>query len=93
VILVTHNPDFAEEIQTDKVDLMLCGHTHGGQIALPLLGAPYVPSRFGNKYARGFAQGPRCLVFTSRGIGTVSLPIRFFCRPEVVLLTLKKAGV
>jgi len=90
VILLSHNPDLAEELNTDLVDLLLCGHTHGGQVCLPVVGAPYVPSRFGNKYARGLVRGPRCLVFTSCGIGTVSLPIRLLCRPEVVLLTFRR---
>jgi predicted MPP superfamily phosphohydrolase len=89
VILMSHNPDYAEHLPDDRVGLMLSGHTHGGQIVIPGYGAPIVPSSYGQKYLYGLAQGPRCQVFTTRGVGTVTPPVRFLCRPEVVLITLK----
>ncbi|MGL6096900.1 MAG: metallophosphoesterase, partial [Fimbriiglobus sp.] len=58
VVLVSHNPDFAEVITDKRVGLVLSGHTHGGQIVVPGLGAPVVPSRYGDKYARGLAWAP-----------------------------------
>jgi predicted MPP superfamily phosphohydrolase len=88
VILLSHNPDFAERFRDRRVGLMLSGHTHGGQVVVPGFGAPIVPSRYGQKYLGGLVQGPACQVFVSRGVGTVTPPVRLFCRPEVVLLTL-----
>ncbi len=88
VVLLSHNPDVAENLRDSRVGLMLSGHTHGGQIYVPGYGAPIVPSAFGQKYVRGLVQGPACQVFVSRGVGTISPPVRLFCRPEVVLITL-----
>jgi predicted MPP superfamily phosphohydrolase len=88
VLLLSHNPDFVETITDRRVGLVLSGHTHGGQIMMPGLGAPIVPSRYGQKYLHGLVQGPCCRVFVSRGVGTISPPIRFLCRPEIVLITL-----
>ena len=88
VILLSHNPDFAETLEDRRVGLILSGHTHGGQVVLPGFGAPIVPSRYGQKYLHGLVQGPRSQVFISRGVGTVTPPVRFFCRPEIVLITL-----
>ena len=88
-ILMSHNPDYAERLLFDgPISLMVCGHTHGGQVLLPLIGAPILPVRTGQKYCAGLAKGPDCLVYTSRGVGTVTPPVRFRCRPEVSLLTL-----
>ena len=64
---------------------MLCGHTHGGQIRLPLVGAPVVPSRYGQKYASGLVKGPVCPVFISRGIGMTVLPVRLGTPPEIAV--------
>jgi uncharacterized protein len=88
VLLLSHNPDFVETICGRRVGLVLSGHTHGGQIVLPGYGAPIVPSRYGQKYLYGLVQGPACPVFVTRGVGTVTPPVRFLCRPEVVLITL-----
>jgi predicted MPP superfamily phosphohydrolase len=88
VILLSHNPDFAEILGDRRVGLVLSGHTHGGQVVLPGLGAPIVPSRYGQKYLHGLVQGPSCQVFVTRGVGTITPPVRFLCRPEIVLITL-----
>jgi hypothetical protein len=88
VIMLSHNPDFAETLRDPRVGLILSGHTHGGQIVIPGFGAPIVPSRYGQKYLYGLVEGPSCGVFVTRGVGTVSPPVRFVCRPEVVLITL-----
>ena len=88
VILLSHNPDFAETIRDSRVGLVLSGHTHGGQVVIPGLGAPIVPSRYGQKYLHGLVQAPCCQVFVTRGVGTISPPARFLCRPEVALITL-----
>jgi predicted MPP superfamily phosphohydrolase len=88
VIMLSHNPDFAEVLSDNRVGLMLSGHTHGGQVFVPGYGAPIVPSRYGQKYLGGLVQGPMCQVFISRGIGTSGPPLRFASRPEIVHITL-----
>jgi predicted MPP superfamily phosphohydrolase len=88
VLLLSHNPDYVETIRDRRVGLVLSGHTHGGQVVVPGFGAPIVPSRYGQKYLYGLVQGPCCRVFVTRGVGTISPPIRFLCRPEVALITL-----
>lgn len=90
-IVLCHNPDYAEFLPPGvRIDLMLCGHTHGGQVRLPLLGPLILPIRF-RRYAEGLVPGPRCRVFVSRGLGMVQIPVRFNCPPELPLLTLRRA--
>jgi predicted MPP superfamily phosphohydrolase len=74
-----------------KIALQVSGHTHGGQVRIPLIGTPLIPSRYKGKYAGGMMQGPRFPVIVSRGIGTSLLPIRFNVPAEVVQITLIKA--
>lgn len=89
-LLMSHNPDYAEELPEGvRVDLMVSGHTHGGQVWLPGLGSPVVPSRYGQRYRSGLVDGPRCRVYVSRGLGTITPPVRFLCRPELTVLTLR----
>jgi predicted MPP superfamily phosphohydrolase len=88
VLLLSHNPDFVETIRDPRVGLVMSGHTHGGQVIVPGFGAPIVPSQYGQKYLYGLVQGPCCQVFITRGVGTVSPPVRILCRPEVALITL-----
>ena len=92
-LLLSHNPDVAEEKRFVasglRADLMLCGHTHGGQVRIPLLGTPVVPSRYGQKYAAGLVRGPVCPVFICRGVGLSVLPVRMGVRPEVAILELR----
>ena len=94
-VLLSHNPDVAEDarllVGKWRVDLMMCGHTHGGQVKLPLLGTPIIPSRYGQKYASGLVQGPVCPVFVSRGVGMTVLPVRFNVAPEVAVIELRCA--
>jgi hypothetical protein len=87
-ILIAHNPDYLEELNTTLVDLSLSGHTHGGQMTLFGFWAPVLSTRYGEKYRYGLKKfGDRQTYITS-GVGTVTPPIRFFCRPEIVLITL-----
>lgn len=90
-LLLSHNPDVAERIRDPRVDLILSGHTHGGQVYFPGLGAPFTASRFGQKYRAGLVQGPSARVYVSRGIGTIGLPVRWGAPPEVTLITLRAA--
>jgi hypothetical protein len=85
-VLVSHNPTFAESIRDPRVGLVLSGHSHGGQVRLPVVGSPWVGS--GQKYRAGFVQAPETKVYVSRGLGVSGLPVRFGCRPELTLLTL-----
>lgn len=88
-ILLSHNPDMVDETRHEpRVKLMLSGHTHGGQINFPLLGAPIIPSSTGGKYVQGLYELPHTKLFVSRGLGTVTPPIRFNCRPEINLIEL-----
>jgi predicted MPP superfamily phosphohydrolase len=87
VLLLTHNPDVFPDVPP-RVALTLAGHTHGGQVALPILGRPVVPSRYGQRYAYGLVvEGGRAL-FVSPGIGTSLLPVRFRVPPEISMVTL-----
>ena len=94
-LLLSHNPDVAEikrmRDARPRVDLMFAGHTHGGQVRLPGLGTPILPSRFGQKYASGLVHGPLFPVYVSRGIGTTILPLRFRVPPEIALIELQPA--
>ncbi len=91
VILVSHNPDYAEKIGAyyDKIDLMLSGHTHGGQISVFGLYSPVLPSAYGQKYRSGMVQRGGMKLLISNGVGCVGLPARFFCRPDIISITLK----
>ena len=90
-VAITHNPDLTESLEDTRIRLVCCGHTHGGQINLPVLGRPLIFSRHGQKYALGLVQAPHTKVFTTTGVGSVFPPFRFRCPPEVALLTLVRA--
>jgi uncharacterized protein len=95
VLLMAHAPDFADDVTAHPrgplVDLMLAGHSHGGQIRLPLLGAMILPP-LGQKYPEGFYQFNRMQLYVNRGIGTVGLPFRLNCPPEITLITLQNSS-
>ncbi len=88
IIALTHNPDIFPGLP-QRVPLLLAAHTHGGQVNIPLIGTPIVPSRFGRKYTAGhiFENGHH--MFVTTGIGTSILPVRFRVPPEVLILTIK----
>lgn len=88
IIALTHNPDIFPRLP-QTVPLLIAGHTHGGQVNLPFIGTPIVPSRFGRKYTAGhiFENGHH--MFVTTGIGTSILPVRFRVPPEIVILTIK----
>jgi len=91
-ILLSHNPDYAESMPaTERVDLVLAGHTHGGQVRMPFSIAPITMSMYGQKYAGGLVRSASGQVYVSRGIGVVGLPVRFNCPPEITIITLTKA--
>jgi predicted MPP superfamily phosphohydrolase len=88
VILLAHEPDFADSAVGRQVDLVLSGHTHGGQILLPLLPPLLLPD-MGIKYVHGlFRMRDGMQLYVNRGIGAVTLPFRFRCQPEITVITL-----
>lgn len=94
VIVLEHSPDVMPTITGDlsvspDLKLVLAGHTHGGQVWLPILGRAVVPSSYGQKYARGHVQENNVDLFVTSGIGTSVLPIRFLVPPEIVVLTVR----
>lgn len=86
-ILLAHEPDFADEASLQPVDLQLSGHSHGGQIWIPGIGAPWLPP-MARKYPRGLRRIGNMTLYTNIGIGTIRAPIRINCRPEITLITL-----
>ncbi len=89
VILLGHEPDIAPRIaEYGGVDLMLAGHTHGGQVRLPILPPMFLPD-MGRHYIHGLFQVNGLQLYVNRGLGTVHLPIRFRCPPEITVLTLQ----
>ncbi len=91
-VVLAHNPDSADTVSSRRVDLFLCGHTHGGQVRLPGLGAVVLPVR-NRSYVSGKVRSQRGdRVFISRGIGCTGLPIRFLAPPEIPILELVRGA-
>jgi len=94
VILMCHAPDYADTLAGDAagraVGLVLSGHTHGGQVRLPLIGAMQLPL-LGRKYIHGHFRFGNMQLYVNRGLGTVGVPFRFDCPPEITLHTLLPA--
>jgi predicted MPP superfamily phosphohydrolase len=89
-ILLAHHPDALLEEACQQVDVALCGHVHGGQIRLPLLGAPYTQgARLPRRRTSGWFRFGRTHTYVSRGWGE-STPLRFNCPPEITLITLTR---
>ncbi len=89
VILLSHNPDFVMELDDARVCLVLSGHTHGGQINLPWFGPLITNSKYRGQLANGLRSFESFQLYVSRGLGTVMLPFRYNCPPEVTLIELK----
>ena len=87
VILLAHNPDVFPDVPA-RIALTLAGHTHGGQVRLPFVGRPIVPSQFGQRYAAGHVIEDGRHLFVATGVGTSILPVRFRVPPAVAVLTL-----
>lgn len=90
-LLLSHSPDQLPWAKLNNFDLMLAGHTHGGQIRLPLIGALISPSKFGCRYAGGLYYETPTLLHVSRGL-CGDHPIRLNCPPELPLLRLERGG-
>jgi hypothetical protein len=88
VVLLAHEPDFADHVAQHPVDLQLSGHSHGGQVRLPWMGAPILPL-LGKKYPMGLYRVGNMQLYTNRGFGVINPPVRFNCPPEITLITLR----
>ncbi|WP_419806902.1 metallophosphoesterase [Terriglobus sp.] len=92
VLLLGHEPDFADTVKAyGGVDVMLAGHSHGGQVRVPGITPAFLPV-MGRRYVRGLFQLDDLQLYVNRGIGAVHLPIRFRCPPEITLFTLEPAA-
>ncbi len=88
IVLIAHNPRVFRDVP-ERVVLTLGGHTHGGQVRLPLIGAPVADLRFGKRYGAGHVVDGNRHLFVSTGIGTSTLPVRFGVPPAIFVLTLR----
>ena len=99
-VLLMHSPDGIAEAALRGVDVVLSGHTHGGQISLPFFGAPYTHSLLGRRMSSGYYAGKklrrvigirsgRTQLYVTRGLGVSGLAVRFLTRPELTILTLR----
>ncbi|HSB01211.1 MAG TPA: metallophosphoesterase [Anaerolineales bacterium] len=90
-ILLAHEPDYADlSAATGKFDLQISGHSHGGQVAIPLLGPPILPY-MGQKYPSGLYKVGDMFQYTNRGVGMTRLAIRLNCPPEITVFELERA--
>jgi predicted MPP superfamily phosphohydrolase len=93
LIVLSHNPDAVLALSDDcRADLVLAGHTHGGQVVIPAYGAPVTLTRIcGRRTASGWVPNERARLYVSTGIGS-QWPIRFWCPPEVLVVQLRVAA-
>ena len=93
-MLLCHAPDYVDDLLAipagRALSLVLSGHTHGGQIRFPLIGAKALPP-LGRKYVEGWFHFGNLQLYVNRGLGTVVVPVRFNCPPEITLFTLRSA--
>lgn len=96
-ILISHQPDYIEQLEGDYIDLMLSGHTHGGQITFFGLWAPLMPGATrrdlkttSNEYTYGWIEKNNTKLYVTSGIGMGGFPFRFFAQPEIVSFSLKR---
>jgi hypothetical protein len=91
VVLLAHEPDFADDTAHYPVGLQLSGHSHGGQIRIPLLWPMFLPG-LARKYPKGLNRVGDLVLYTNVGIGTIHVPMRWNCPPEVTVITLRCGG-
>ncbi|AEG17830.1 metallophosphoesterase [Methanobacterium paludis] len=92
VIMVSHKPDYFPLLNKKLVDLMFAGHTHGGQVTFFGLWAPFTGSKYGQKYLTGVKESGNSTMIVSNGIGTVKVPLRFFARPQIIVVKLERTS-
>jgi len=89
-VLLAHEPDYADRVARHSVDLQLSGHSHGGQVRLPFMRPMYLPD-LARKYIWGLYTIGGLTLYTNAGLGTVEVPVRLNCPPEVTLFTLRQS--
>lgn len=90
-LALTHRPYVFEHWSRRGAHLFLAGHTHGGQVRLPWLGPPFVPSQYGRRYAHGLFRREDTYMYVNSGVGMIPPPVRFNCPPEIAFLRLETA--
>jgi uncharacterized protein len=89
-ILLAHEPDFADvSAASGRFDLQISGHSHGGQVRLPIINHPVIVPRYSTRYPVGQYQVGTMIQYTNRGVGTIPPTVRFNCRPEITVFTLR----
>ncbi len=88
ILMGWHEPDTFDSYHNPNIVLQLSGHTHGGQICAPVIGPILLP-QYGKNYPFGYYQKDGRALYVTRGIGTLNIPARFMCQPEVAILTLR----
>lgn len=91
VVMMVHEPDYADQVAEYPVDLQLSGHTHGGQVRVPFM-RPLILPPLAKKYVWGLFKIRELTLYTNAGIGTVNLPVRWNCPPEITLITLRRSS-
>lgn len=91
VLLMSHNPDLFPAVPA-RVALTLSGHTHGGQVDIPIIRDKMTPSRYGAQYTGGHIEEDGRHLYVSDGIGTSRLPVRFRAKPKIPILELWSSG-
>lgn len=89
-LLLAHSPDVIRKASDRKIPMVLCGHTHGGQVVAPFLGPPVTHTRVGRRHASGWSSLGETRMYTGRGLSS-HYSLRFLCRPEITLFTLRNA--
>ena len=93
-ILLCHSPDVRQDIKNGtKIDITLCGHTHGGQVAIPFITPRFIPIKDPVRYQAGLIKEPYGYTYVNRGIGTLVFPFRVAAPPEITCITLQKYGL
>lgn len=90
-LALTHRPYVFEHWSHPRALLLLAGHTHGGQVRLPWLGPPFVPSHYGRRYAHGLFRRGDTYMYVNSGVGMIPPPVRFNCPPEISFFRLETA--
>ncbi|MBN1919109.1 MAG: metallophosphoesterase [Verrucomicrobia bacterium] len=92
VVLLSHVPAVVEHLLADRVDLVLAGHSHGGQVSFPIVGPLFLPKYTTRRLLHGYHRTPRTQIYISRGIGAAGLWFRWRAQPEVPIIVLQSAG-
>jgi len=89
-ILLVHSPEIVPEAAAGGISLYLCGHTHGGQVCLPLVGPLRRNANCDRRFTSGLWRQDAMSGFTTRGVGVTGIPVRFGCPPEIAMIRLRR---